>query len=135
VPLDGHDWERLVLQALDGGVLGEGRRSQAGTQPVNGLVVQRVDPTVVRVDACQHRTRFEGDPVPLFGRGVVEARVCRNVLVEGAAGVHVDELEAPADAYRRQREVDGRLQDGTLVVVAQRLRWEGIGLRLVAVPG
>jgi len=40
-----------VLQALDGGVLGEGRRSQAGTQPVNGLVVQRVDPAVVRVDA------------------------------------------------------------------------------------
>ena len=73
--------------------------------------------------------------MPLFGCGVVEARGCRNVLVEGAASVHVDELEAPADAYRRQREVDGRLQDRTLVVVTQRLRWKGIGLRPVAVPG
>lgn len=127
VELHGGDGIALRLDGFDDAVLGTGAHIEAGGDVLHGLVMGGVgDDAIDAQHLMEARTLRDTDgmvdvAVPA-GRGDLRG----DVLVEGAAEEHVDDLLAPAGAEDGFAELDGLGKDtvlegvATLVDAAQR---------------
>ena len=99
VELGGDDGQGVVLISLDDALDGAGGHVEAGSQILDGLMVGGVGLELLAEQLIQHRA-FLG--VNIVADGAVHmdpTLLLQQILPQGAAHAHVDELAAAADAH------------------------------------
>src|SRR5579859_550001 len=118
VALDGDDQAIIRLDALDRSVLAGRRLVQAGSQLLDRLVVEAVDPDLVLARGlAQLGCRLDLDRVGQVVAAVGPNVVVLEVLHERAAHGDVDDLLATADAQHGQLPLPSLLEHEQLGVV------------------
>jgi hypothetical protein len=133
------------LEALDRPVRRPRGGDQAITEPVHRLMVmgRRVQPDIQTTVTGQHPSQRPGraDPDQVTAEPAGRPRVLlvpdhlRQMLVQGAAAHHVEQLDAPADGQKGHCTCQRRVQQGQLPAVPLIVGGAGLRVRAGPVPG